>query len=113
MGAKIRTAQAAAMGPAPCVECEAAAKQLKAPAAAGGPSVRVASRTEKAWIGITLVDDAGEPVPGEDFQVVLPDGRAMKGSLDSQGRVRIEGVPAGTCQVSFPSLDGGSWIRRS
>jgi hypothetical protein len=33
----------------------------------------------------------------------------MEGTLDKEGKVRVDGIPPGQCQVSFPDLDKGAW----
>ena len=62
------------------------------------------------WLEIELLDDAGRPVADEEYKVVLPDGQVVRGFLDDRGRERIAPVAdAGTCQISFPALDGRDW----
>lgn len=61
------------------------------------------------WIEIVLVDDADKPVPGEPYELTLPTGTVVRGSLDSRGTARVDGIPAGTCQVTFPRLDRKAW----
>ncbi len=64
------------------------------------------------WIEITLVDETGEPLPGERFLLVLPDGSRRNGRLDDKGFARVEQIPAGVCDVSFPDIDGREWRRK-
>jgi hypothetical protein len=64
---------------------------------------------ELVWIEVKLVDQDGVPVAGEAYKVTLPDGKVDSGTLDHEGFVRIEGIPPGDCQVTFPNLDGSSW----
>jgi hypothetical protein len=64
---------------------------------------------KKSWIEVALVDEEGNPVPGERYQVTLPDGSVNEGTLDGKGLVRIEGFDPGTCQIGFPDLDGAAW----
>ncbi len=66
-----------------------------------------AERTEEEdhWLEIELVDDEGNPVPGELYTVELPDGSTVSGRLDDQGQARLEGIDPGTAKVSFPDLD--------
>jgi hypothetical protein len=66
---------------------------------------------ESGWIEIELLDEVGEPVPGEKYRVTLPDGSVREGTLDAVGRARLEGHAPGTCQVSFPKLDASLWRR--
>jgi len=81
---------------------EAAREEAEAEAAA-------AQEEEATWLEIELLDDEGKPVPGEQYQVALPDGTIRAGRLDADGRARIEGLDPGTCKVSFPNLDERSW----
>lgn len=71
------------------------------------------AKEEKTWIEIVLVDeeDASQPVAFAKYRVELPNGSPREGMLDAKGRARIEGIDPGTCQVSFPGLDGSAWRR--
>ena len=73
------------------------------------PQPVVEEQPEVAWIEIRLVDDLGQPVPSEPFEITLPDGIVREGTLDDSGRARLNYIPAGSCQVTFPRLDGGAW----
>jgi hypothetical protein len=65
---------------------------------------------KKSWIQIELVDMNGDPVPGESYEVNLPDGQTVaQGTLDEMGRARVEGIEPGTCEVTFPNLDHTVW----
>lgn len=64
---------------------------------------------EKTWLEIELVDEEGNPVPGEQYAIEIPGGATRVGRLDEQGRARIEGLDPGTCQVSFPNVDARRW----
>ncbi len=67
---------------------------------------------DKTWIEIELVDEDGKPVPGEPYEVTLPDGtQVAKGTLDQNGFKRIEGIDPGTCKITFPRLDKDAWER--
>ncbi|MEP7381524.1 MAG: hypothetical protein ABI910_07550 [Gemmatimonadota bacterium] len=58
------------------------------------------------WIEIELADEDGAPVPDVEFRVVLPNGEAVRGYLDSTGSQRFGPFEAaGSCEVSFPNLD--------
>lgn len=61
------------------------------------------------WIEIRLTDEAGSPVAGEPYAVTLADGTVASGTLDEDGLARVDGIPAGTCQVTFPDLDQDAW----
>lgn len=66
-------------------------------------------RSVKTWIEIELLDDSGQPVPAEAYQIELPDGRLVRGRLDSEGKARFRNIDSGTCQVSFPEIDASEW----
>ena len=58
------------------------------------------------FLEIEVRDEDGEPVAGEEFRVVLPNGEAVRGFLDGNGFQRFGPIEdAGQCQVSFPNLD--------
>ncbi len=63
------------------------------------------------WIEISLVDeDTGKPIPGEPYQITLPDGKVVPGTLDEKGVTRLDGIPdAGNCKITFPKLDKDAW----
>jgi type VI secretion system secreted protein VgrG len=62
------------------------------------------------WIEIELLDSDGNPVPGEEYRITLPDGSTVaSGTLDGKGKARVEAIDAGSCQVTFPKLDKTSW----
>ncbi|MCI0629481.1 MAG: type VI secretion system tip protein VgrG [Phycisphaerales bacterium] len=62
-----------------------------------------------SWVEIKLVDVEGEPVPGEAFNITLPDGSVSSGTLDEKGFARVEGFDPGSCKVTFPNLDKSVW----
>jgi len=61
------------------------------------------------WIGIVLKDEDGKPIANEAFRVKLPNGETNTGFLDGNGGARLDLADAGTCQVSFPNIDGDDW----
>jgi type VI secretion system secreted protein VgrG len=67
------------------------------------------SKDKTDWIEINLVDADGKPVPGERYQVTLPDGSVDEGTLDDKGHVRIDHIDSGTCKVTFPDRDQLAW----
>jgi type VI secretion system secreted protein VgrG len=65
---------------------------------------------KKSWIEIKLIDEQNNPVPGEPYSVILPDGETVaSGTLDDKGFVRIEGIDPGSCQITFPQRDTEAW----
>jgi type VI secretion system secreted protein VgrG len=67
------------------------------------------SKNKTAWIEVELVDENGKPVPGEVYEVTLPDGSVSSGTLNEKGVGRIEHIDPGNCQVTFPNLDKNAW----
>ena len=56
------------------------------------------------WVGIVLKDRTGRPMPGRDYKVVLPNGEIVTGTLDDEGKAKVEHTDPGECHVSFPGL---------
>ena len=68
------------------------------------------SGAKRTWIEIELKDEQGKPVPGEPYEVTLPDGATVaSGTLDEKGFARVEGIDPGTCKITFPRLDKDAW----
>ena len=68
------------------------------------------NQDKKHWIEIKLVDEEGNPVPGEQYQITLPDGSTVaSGTLDNKGSARVQNIDAGTCKVTFPNFDQDAW----
>ena len=63
----------------------------------------------RSWIEVQLIGEDDQPVPSVKYAIAIPGGTMKSGTLDDKGKVRIEGIPAGTCQVSFPDLDQDAW----
>ena len=63
----------------------------------------------KTWVEIELVDAAGKPVPNQKYRIKLPDGEWHEGVLDQKGRARFADIDPGTCDISFPEIDGREW----
>ena len=66
---------------------------------------------KKSWIEIELVDEESKPIPGEKYEITLPDKTVAKGTLDAMGLARIDGIKPGTCQITFPDLDKSAWSK--
>jgi hypothetical protein len=66
-------------------------------------------REESTWIAIKLADRKGKPVAYKRYRIELPDGSRREGMLDASGMARLDGIDPGTCEVSFPDLDGSDW----
>lgn len=54
---------------------------------------------------IELKNEMDNPLAGEEYILVLPDGSVRQGKLDGNGYVKEEKIPPGRCQVVFPNLE--------
>jgi hypothetical protein len=61
------------------------------------------------WIAVALVDQDGAPVPNVRYSIKCSDGSVSEGSLDGKGKARVDGIPAGSCTVSFPDIDASEY----
>lgn len=61
------------------------------------------------FIEFRLLDDNGDPVPGEPYRVRLPDKSLHTGTLDKEGKVRFEKICAGQASICFTGLDEKEW----
>ena len=73
------------------------------------PDRPVVMRCNLTWIEVWLVDADDVPVAGASYRIQLSDGSCVEGSLDDKGKARFEGIPAGTCIVSFPEIHKTEW----
>jgi hypothetical protein len=67
-----------------------------------GPAPVDDAEEELVWIGINLVNQDGEAVPGRPYRVIAPDGQTYQGQLDSHGTAFVRNIPAGSCKVYCP-----------
>jgi hypothetical protein len=51
----------------------------------------------------------GSPAAFIAYEVKSANGEVKRGLLDADGRARLDGLPAGSCEVSFPEIDGREW----
>jgi type VI secretion system secreted protein VgrG len=99
----------------PLKVAEAKAHQLEIGSGKYGPKKLPAfkpdedDQKEKSWVEIELVDEQGNPVPGERYEIKTPDGRLAKGTLDGKGFARVSGIDPGNCEITFPELDKDAW----
>jgi len=61
------------------------------------------------WVEIMLVDDSGQPVTGESFEIKLPDGSIATGTTDEHGKGKVDHIDPGSVDISFPELDKDAW----
>lgn len=88
-------------------------KPFKPPQQSGSSSQQNQQQQEEeellSWIEIELVGEDDKPIPGEKYEIALPDGSVASGTLDQKGFARVEGFKKGQCQISFPDLDQDAW----
>ena len=60
-----------------------------------------------------MLDENGDPVPGERYILKLTDGSVREGTLGEDGRVRVTGIDPGNCVVTFPDIHTKEWWRKS
>jgi hypothetical protein len=93
----------------------ATAEAAGGPGSAGGAgsaseAPRAAAALPTHWLEIEMSpEEAGAEVAGVGYEVRLADGSVRRGHLDGDGRARLDRLPAGTCEVRFPSLGDEEW----
>ena len=60
----------------------------------------------KDWVEIEVVDAGGSALANVEYKVVCPDGTEMTGTLDGEGKARIENIPPGTKKIL---IDDGTY----
>jgi hypothetical protein len=74
------------------------------------PETEEEKEKKKSWIEIELRDEAGKPIPGEPYELVLPDGQVVaSGTLDEKGFARVDGIEPGQAKVHFPNQENDQW----
>lgn len=71
----------------------------------GPESSQDVAADSKTWVGLTLVDQTGTPVPNRPYRVIKPDGTTVDGLLDSNGAAMLQGLDAGNCQIRCPYVE--------
>jgi hypothetical protein len=87
--------------------------QKVAPAAVQQEQLRIKQleelRSALTFVGVSLVDQEGRPVPGEPFLVEFPGGALKRGVTGGDGTVKVPGSKEGTAKVTFTRLDPAAW----
>jgi hypothetical protein len=58
---------------------------------------------------LALTDELGQALPGQPYELTLPNGKVATGISDEMGIVKIAEVGKGVCQLSLPTLDADVW----
>jgi hypothetical protein len=61
------------------------------------------------WIEIQLIGEDGKGVADQPYVIVSPDGVEHFGRTDARGLGRVNGIPGGSCKISFTELDIDAW----
>jgi hypothetical protein len=61
------------------------------------------------WLEVVMIGADNKPLAGERYVITDPSGREHTGTLDARGTIRLDGIPAATCKVTFPDLDREAW----
>jgi hypothetical protein len=56
------------------------------------------------YVELELEDADGNPLSGATYEIAAPDGSVHKGTLGITGKVRVDRLPEGACEVTFPSM---------
>ncbi len=56
----------------------------------------------KSWIGFYYKDSEGNPVPDEKYEIKLADGTTKTGNMDSNGYAKVNDIPPGKIEITFP-----------
>ncbi|WP_175692806.1 type VI secretion system Vgr family protein [Burkholderia ambifaria] len=81
------------------IDIKGASHTFAGPASIGYPLPAMPTSTHAAALQYQYHDN--EPVQGAKYVATLPDGTTREGVLDSQGRMRLENVPAGAIKVEL------------
>jgi len=63
---------------------------------------------ELSWVRIELVDEDGNLLEGEAFELTLSSGARKNGNWSAAG-VFEQDIPEGTCKIKFPKLHKNGW----
>ena len=58
-----------------------------------------------------MIDEEGQPMPNELYEITYPDGKTRRGKLNEQGIAHIGLREPMDVQVTFPHLDQNAWER--
>jgi len=62
--------------------------------------------TFRDWIELSLCDSSGRPLANEDYELLLADGTKRTGTLDGEGKAKVDGVPPGRFQLKLANVRG-------
>src|SRR5438094_4165068 len=71
-----------------------------------GEALSVGVPLPPGMLALTVKDTNGKAASGISWQLTLPDGTAKTGKTGSEGRISVDGVPAGDCKLVLPDFEG-------
>ncbi len=74
-------------------------------ASAAGCTARSKMLKFKDWIELKLKDDEGNPIGNAPYRVYCAHGVVIEGTLDGNGKARVENIPPGRVRVAFNVRD--------
>ncbi|MCC6527984.1 MAG: carboxypeptidase regulatory-like domain-containing protein [Polyangiaceae bacterium] len=80
-----------------------------APEAEPAPETPFEPKKRRSWIEIVLIDENDAPVPNAACEVTPPNGSPDLYTTDANGRIRLEDIDPGVCNISFVELDKEAW----
>jgi len=84
-------------------------KKPPKPAKAKTQAASAAPVSKKKWLEIELVDEQGTPMAYTRYLITTASGETQEGTLDADGKARLEDLEPGMYEVSYPDLDPGTW----
>jgi type VI secretion system secreted protein VgrG len=73
------------------------------------PQTEEEKQVKKSWVAIKVVDKDGQPMPGEAYEIELPDGTVASGTTGDDGCARVEGIEPGNVKIRLPNRDKRAW----
>lgn len=101
-GASNGGAAGGAAGAGSSAAASAAAASSSSPSSA--TSAPAETPKPDSWIEIELVDQDGNPIFDQAYEITTSDGKKLTGTTDRKGKARVNWIETGDCQVTFPGL---------
>ena len=80
----------------------------QSPTKGASPSSSSATATQLTWVCVELVDEDGNALEGEDYEITLSDGSVRKGKT-TKNPFYADQIPEGVCSMKFPNLHKNYW----
>jgi len=80
----------------------------QSPSKGASPSSSTSTATQLTWVCVELVDEDGNALEGEDYEITLSDGSVRKGKT-AKSPFYADQIPDGVCSMKFPNLHKNYW----